>query len=85
MQIVKDEETSATEVVATFDPSKKYKWTPSTQFILSGSQFASLLNATRSFLATEEAQKVLWVKEGADVLEQQLKEAVESGRAQEIE
>lgn len=84
MQIVKDEP-SATEVVATFDPNKKYKWTPTTEFRLNGGEFATLLNAARAFLSTEDAQRVLMVKDSADILEQQLKEAVESGRAQEIE
>lgn len=84
MEIVKDEETSAT-VVATFDPSKKYKWTPETTFAMNGHQFAMVLNSLRAVLSTDIAQSLFSSQAASEALEDLLKDAVEDGRAIEIE
>lgn len=84
MRIVKDEEPSAT-IVPEFDPNKKYSWTPDTKFELNGQEFASLLNSLRAFLGTENSQIVLLAKQASDSLEDQLRKAVEEGRAVEIQ
>lgn len=84
MEIVKDEQPQAT-VVPEFDPNKKYRWTPETQFILGGAEFANLLNTTRAILSTEEAQTILAAQQASQTLETLLKGAVEDGRAIEIE
>lgn len=83
MEIVKDDE----ELVMPqpeFDPSKQYRWTPETEFVLKGGEFATLLNTLRAHLSTEQAQITLLAQRAADVLEAQLKDAVESGKAVEI-
>jgi hypothetical protein len=84
MEIVKDEETSAT-VAPTFDPSKKYKWTPETTFTMNGQQFAIVLNSIRGILSTDLAQSLFASQGAADALENLLKSAVEDGRAIEME
>lgn len=76
MEIVKD--------TPQFDPSKQYRWTPETEFVLKGGEFATLLNTLRAHLSTEQAQITLLAQRAADVLEAQLKDAVESGKAVEI-
>lgn len=76
MEIVKD--------TPQFDPSKQYRWTPETEFVLKGGEFATLLNTLRAHLSTEQAQITLLAQRAADVLEAQLKDAVETGKAVEI-
>mgnify|MGYP000685720307 CR=1 FL=1 len=83
MEIVKDDQPSAT-VVTEFDPSKQYRWNPDTEFKLDGGEFATLLNSLRAFLSTENSQIVLLADKAAKALENQLKEAVEDGRAVEV-
>jgi hypothetical protein len=84
MEIVKDEEATAT-ALPTFDPNKKYKWTPETTFTMNGQQFAQVLNTLRGILTTDLAQ-VLFASQGAsEALENMLKSAVEDGRAIEME
>jgi hypothetical protein len=84
MEIVKDEQPQAL-VVPEFDPSKKYRWTQDTKFVLEGSDFAILLNSMRAILSTEEAQTILAAQRASEQLERLLKDAVEEGRAVEIE
>lgn len=86
MQIVKDEEEQEVAQVPgpTFDPTKKYRWEPTTEFKLDGGEFAILLNALRAYLSTEEAQLALLVDQASKALEAQLGAAVEDGRAVEI-
>jgi hypothetical protein len=76
MEIVKDG--------PTFDPKKQYRWTPETEFVLNGGDFATLLNTLRAHLSTEQAQITLLAQTAAMALEEQLKLAVESGRAVEV-
>jgi hypothetical protein len=84
MEIVKDEETSAT-VAPTFDPSKKYKWTPDTMFTMNGQEFAVMLNTLRGILSTDLAQSLFSAQNASESMENLLKSAVEDGRAIEIE
>jgi len=84
MEIVKDEQPQAM-VLPEFDPNKKYRWTPETRFVLDGAEFATLLNSMRAILSTEEAQTILAAQRASDELEKLLKDAVEDGRAVEIQ
>ena len=77
MEIVKD--------TPEFDPNKQYKWTPDTQFVLNGSEFATLLNTMRAHLSTEQAQITLLTQRASEALEAQLKAAVEKGAAVEAD
>ena len=64
MQVFKDDEEVGAEqltgtAVPQFDPNKKYRWTPETQFVLNGADFAGLLNSMRAIISTEQAQTIL--------------------------
>lgn len=78
MQIVKDDETSATEVPQ-YDPRKKYTWSPETQFVISGNEFGILLNSLRQIVSTREAQTILRAAEAAEVIETLMAESVANG------
>ena len=63
----------------TYDPNKKYTWTPEDQFTLSGGEFGVILNALRAILNTEEAAKILIANQANTVVEGALAKAVEAG------
>jgi hypothetical protein len=69
----------------TYDPNKKYTWTPEDSFILSGGEFGLVLNAFRSILNTAEASRVLIANEASKVAEKVLERAVENGVAKEAQ
>jgi hypothetical protein len=63
----------------TYDPSKRYTWTPATEFTLTGEQFGLILNSLRGVISTPEAARVLLAAQANDSLEAVLAKAVESG------
>jgi hypothetical protein len=63
----------------TYDPNKKYTWTPEDQFVLSGGEFGVILNALRAILNTEEAAKILIANQANNIVEGTLAKAVEAG------
>jgi hypothetical protein len=67
----------------TYDPSKRYTWTPNDQFTLSGEQFGLILNSLRGVISTQEAGRILLAAEANNALEQVLANAVESGVVKE--
>lgn len=69
----------------TYDPNKRYTWTPDDSFILSGGEFGLILNALRSVLGTPEAARILLANQANEVLESTLARAVEDGIAKEME
>jgi hypothetical protein len=79
MEIVKD----TTPVTTSYDPNKRYTWTPNDEFVLSGAEFGLLLNTFRAILSTEEAAKILMADRSNQVVESVLAKAVESGRVKE--
>jgi len=64
--------------MATYDPNKRYTWTPTDKFELSGAEFGLILNAFRALLATEEAGRVLLANEANQAVERALAAAVEA-------
>jgi hypothetical protein len=62
-----------------FDPSKKYTWSPETNFTITGHEFGLLLNTLRSITSTKEAQTIILAHEAGDVLEKTLAHGVETG------
>jgi hypothetical protein len=68
----------------TYNPNKKYTWTPDDQFILSGGEFGVILNALRAILNTPEATKILIANEANNVIEKSLARAVEEGFVKEV-
>jgi hypothetical protein len=67
----------------TYNPNKKYTWTPEDEFTLSGSEFGVILNALRAILSTPEATKILIANEANNVIEKSLAKAVEAGIVKE--
>lgn len=67
----------------TYDPNKKYSWTPEDQFTLTGAEFGLLLNALRAVLNTREAATVLLANQANTTIESVLASAVEAGVAKE--
>lgn len=63
----------------TYDPNKKYTWTPEDSFILSGGEFGVILNTLRAILNTPEAAKILLANQANNIVEGTLAKAVESG------
>jgi hypothetical protein len=68
-----------------YDPNKKYTWTPDDSFILSGGEFGLVLNALRAVLNTQEAARILIANQANTVVEGALQRAVENGIAKEVE
>jgi len=69
----------------TYDPSKKYQWTPETQFTISGGEFGIILNSLRAIVSTPEAARILTAAQAAQIVEAMLAKAVESGEVKEAE
>jgi hypothetical protein len=63
----------------TYDPSKRYTWTPATEFTLTGEQFGLILNSLRGVISTPEAARILLAAQANESLEAVLARAVESG------
>lgn len=68
----------------TYDPSKRYTWTPQDEFTLTGEQFGLILNALRGMINTPEAAKVLLAAQANDSLESVMAKAVEAGVVKEV-
>lgn len=64
--------------MATYDPNKRYTWTPQDKFELSGAEFGMILNSLRATLGTEEAARILLASQANDVIERVLSRAVEA-------
>lgn len=71
------------EQTTSYDPNKKYSWTPEDQFTLNGGEFGLLLNTLRSILNTPEAARILMANEANNVIEGKLAQAVEAGVVKE--
>jgi hypothetical protein len=71
------------EQTTSYDPNKKYSWTPEDQFTLNGGEFGLLLNTLRSILNTQEAARILLANEANNVIEGKLAQAVEAGVVKE--
>lgn len=67
----------------TYDPNKKYTWTPEDSFILSGAEFGLILNTLRAVLNTPEAARILLANQANTVIEGTLARAVEDGIVKE--
>lgn len=71
--------------MATYDPNKRYTWTPDDKFEFTGAEFGLVLNAFRAVLNTEEAGKILLANEANQAVERALAAAVEAGVVKEAE
>jgi len=82
MQIVKNDE-EFVEPVATYNPNKRYSWTPNDVFEMSGEQFGLILNAFRAVLSTPEAGRILLIDKANEAVEKAMAVAVEKGIVKE--
>ena len=80
MEILKEE---AVQSANTYDPNKRYSWTPENEFTFSGAEFGLLLNTFRAILNTPEAARILMAQQTNVVIENILAKAVESGEVKE--
>lgn len=71
--------------MATYDPNKRYTWTPDDKFELTGAEFGIVLNAFRAVLSTEEAARILLTNEANQAIERALAAAVEADVVKEAE
>jgi len=67
------------EQKVSYDPNKKYTWTPEDSFILSGGEFGVILNTLRAILNTPEASRILLANQANNIVEATLAKAVEDG------
>jgi hypothetical protein len=67
-----------------YDPNKKYTWSPDDLFVVSGGEFGLLLNALRAVLSTPESQRILLADKANQIVEQALARAVENGIVKEV-
>ncbi len=71
--------------MATYDPTKRYSWSPEDKFELSGKDFGLILNTLRSILSTEQAGIILMADKANSVIENIMAENVKSGVIKEAE
>jgi hypothetical protein len=67
-----------------YNPSKRYSWTPEDKFELTGDQFGIILNAVRGIMGTPETQRILALEKANNVFENLMAKAVEDGVVLEI-
>lgn len=86
LKVAKSLEGKATEVSKkiTYDPNKRYTWTPEDKFDLTGEQFGMILNAFRSVLSTPEAARILMIDKANEAIESIMIKGVEGGVIREI-
>jgi hypothetical protein len=70
--------------MATYDPNKRYTWTPNDKFELNGNEFGLVLNAFRALLATEESARILLANQANEAVERALAAAVEADIVKEV-
>lgn len=71
--------------MATYDPAKKYTWTPEDTFELSGAEFGLFLNTVRAYLSSEEAARFQLMIQANEVVEKLMIRGVEADIIKEVE
>jgi len=64
--------------MATYDPNKRYTWTPEDKFELTGQEFGLILNTVRTYLMSEDAARYNLMLQTNEVIENLMAKAVES-------
>lgn len=70
--------------MATYDPAKKYTWTPEDTFTISGQDFGLILNTVRSYLSSEEAARFQLMIQTNEVIEKLMIQGVEADIVKEV-
>lgn len=65
---------------AQYDPQISYQWSPTDVFDITGMEFEYMYKFLSDYLTTPESIKVIRAYETHKILEQKLKEGVESGK-----
>ena len=63
-----------------YDPTKPYVWAPDEQFILSGQEFAAVLNAIRSTLNLPQAPAILLADKANTAIDSIMAKSLEAGK-----
>lgn len=62
-----------------YDPSKKYRWEPGSNFLVLGDEFGVILNSLRIILNTPEARTILLAQKAHEAVEKIISRGVASG------
>jgi hypothetical protein len=73
------------KIMATYDPNKRYTWTPEDKFELTGQEFGLILNTVRTYLMSEEAARFQLMMQANEVIEKLMIAGVESDMIKEVE
>lgn len=68
-----------------YDPRKKYTWDPADQFVFSGEEYMTILNAFRTILSSAEGQRILMIERAHFIAESALARGLELGFVKEKE
>jgi hypothetical protein len=63
-----------------YDPSKPYVWSPDEQFVLTGQEFAAVLNAVRATLNLPQAPAILLADKANTAIDSIMAKSLESGK-----
>jgi hypothetical protein len=63
-----------------YDPTKPYVWAPDEQFILTGQEFAAVLNAIRSTLNLPQAPAILLADKANTAIDSIMAKSLEAGK-----
>ena len=70
--------------MATYDPAKKYTWTPEDKFELTGGEFGLFLNTVRAYLSSEEAARFQLMIQANEAIEKLMIRGVEADVIKEV-
>jgi len=63
-----------------YDPSKPYVWAPDEQFVLTGQEFATVLNAIRSTLNLPQAPAIILADKANTAIDAIMAKSLEAGK-----
>ena len=66
-----------------YDPQKKYRWNKDDEFVLTGNEFGTILNALRGILGSPEAQRIIALERANIAIEEVMGRSVELGVVKE--
>lgn len=68
-----------------YDPTKKYVWSPDEKIEINGFELATLVNTVRSVLNRPEAQSIILADKANQILDKIMEENVNAGKIKEAE
>lgn len=68
-----------------YDPTKKYVWSPDEKIEMNGFEFAAMVNTVRSILNRPEAQSIILANKANQIIDRIMEENVESGKIKEAD